>query len=471
MAVCRKEELMGLRRGVRGLVAGVGLVLWLSVGLAAEPAFGADRVAPGQRSNQVPGVKPFPLDLDAGSMSLRAAVSCLEAYGRPSSYARIQALSGACLKFVYDTTEAYEPLRDLFPVDVLKAACRAADLADAHWELDLPMAAVKDLVKREIDKGHPVIAPFLKPDAYHGFFLIVGYDFDAGVFYLQGALRDTVYARVPIPDQWSGPTASPMGWATNPVFVGGDYLQNTEADAGLDRGMIETGIDLMRGGELTYGVHDGERAYMASPGPHTAAFGIPAYRLLAWDVAKTPVVVERDGREEANFGFLWRLDAQLGQLEHDRTYATEAMDFLLSRVSGGKSIDVEALATNMDRTAGEAAALRKIFGDTVPYEVNTVDGMVQYVGGSGSIVLSFAGRDRLIEDLKARGLKALKTRWGPVIVADSPEKRLQARMLVRSLESRERASLAMMEQVVTFIGPDLGVTPPEPTRPTRRRRK
>ncbi|MFZ1946865.1 MAG: hypothetical protein WAW06_04910 [bacterium] len=464
---------MAVRRGVcRPAVAvGLGLVFWLSACMGAGPAAGADRVAPAARSNQVAGVTPFPLDLDSGSMALHAASSLLSAYGRPSSYARIEALSGACFKFVYDTTEAYEPLRDLFPIDVLKAASRAADLADAHWEMDLPIAAVKDLVKREIDKGHPVIAPFLKPDAYHGFFLIVGYDFDAGVFYLQGALRDSVYARVPIPDQWNGPTASPMGWAANPVFVGGDYLENRQEDAGLDKATVVTGIDLLRGGELTYGVHAGEQAYMASPGPHKAAFGIPAYRLLAWDVAKAPIVVEREGSEEANFGLLWRLDAQLSQLEQDRTYAADALDYLASRVSGGKSIDVEAIATNMDRTAGEAAALRKVFWDTVPYEIKTVDGIVRYVGDSGAIVLSFAGRDRLIEDLRARGLKALKTRWGPAIVADSPEKRLKARTLVRSLESRERASLAMMEQVVSYIGPDLGITPPETTGPARRRRK
>jgi hypothetical protein len=147
------------------------------------------------------------------------------------------------------------------------------------------------------------------------------------------------------------------------------------------------------------------------------------------------------------------------------------VDYLVSRVTGGKSIDVEAIATNLERTAGEAAALRKIFWDAIPYEIRTVDDLVRYVEASGSIALSFAGRDRFLEDLKARGLRAMKTRWGPVVFADSPAKRLQARVLVKSMESRERASLAMMEQVVSYIGPDLGITPPEPTGPARRRRK
>ena len=61
--------------------------------------------------------------------------------------------------------------------------------------------------------------------------------------------------------------------------------------------------------------------------------------------------------------------------------------------------------------------------------------------------------------------------WGPVIIADSRDKRLQAKMLVKSIESRERMSLRTMEELINFVGVDLGVTPPEPAGPGRRRNK
>jgi hypothetical protein len=458
----------GIRLRCRGIARTLLVFLILTSGAASLGVADRGKLA---GANTVPLVKPFPMDFDAGSMAIRALGSCFEVYGHWSTYHYLVALSGSGFKFVYDTTDAYEPLRDLFPLDVLRTASDAAGFRDAHWEMDLPITAVKEIVKREVDKGHPLIAPFLKNDAYHGFFIIAGYDFDTGVFYLQGAFRDSNYVTVPIPESWSGPTASPMGWATNPIFVIGDLVEDRDnVDRGTDKAMVTTAISMLKGGTLAYGMHQGERQYMA-PGVHQAAFGLPAYRLLSWDVENRPAVVEQDGKEVANFGLIWRLDAQLGQLNHDRRYAAQAFDYLVSRVAGGKSVEVEQLSANVERTAAEATDLRKIFWDQIPYALNTVDAVAGYVARSNSVVFSFAGRDRLFQDLADRGLKVFRTRWGPVIVSDSPEKRLRAKIMVKSLEARERASMKMMEELVEFIGPDLGIPPPEPRGPALRRRK
>jgi len=453
----------GWRRAARR-----GLSIWILLLLVAAGHLAAAGPAP--RSNTVPGVKAFLPDDDSGAMPLHALGICFEAYGHWSTYYRIVAASGAPFKVVYDTTEAYEPLRDLYPIDVLATASTSSGFPGAHWLLDAPIARVKETVKAEIDRGHPLIAPYLKKDAYRGFVAIVGYDYDANVFYVQGALRDSVYARVPIPKQWDGPTASPLGWATNPVFVLGDIDPQSVGGVGQDKALLATGISMLKGGTLDYGMHSGEKLLVPG-GPSKAAFGIPAYRLLSLDVEKAPLVVAEAGADTVDFGLIWRLDAQLGQLEHDRRYAAMALGYIISRVTEGRSVDAAELVVNVDRTASDVKALRRIFWNQVPYAVSTVDSLIAYIDASPSVVFSIAGRDRYLQDLKDRGYQAFKTRWGPVIIADSRDKRLQAKMLVKSIESRERVSLRTMEELVNFVGVDLGVPPPEPAGPGRRRNK
>lgn len=445
-----------------------GLCVWILLALVAAGHVSA--AGSTTRSNVVPGIKPFAPDEDSGGMALHALGICFEAYGHWSTYYRIVAVSGSAFKFVYDTTEAYEPLRDLYPVDVLATAATASGFPGAHWVLDAPMSKVKETVKAEVDKGHPLVAPFLKNDAYHGFVAIVGYDFDADIFYVQGALRDSTYARVPIPKQWSGPTAGPLGWATNPVFVLGDIDPKMAGDQGQDKMLLASGASMLRGGTLAYGLHGGEAQYMVG-GARQATFGLPAYRLLSLDVAEAPIAITEAGKDTVDFGLIWRLDSQLGQLEHDRRYAAMALNYIVSRVSGGKSVDAGELVINVERTTEDVRALRKIFWNPVPYALNTVDSLAGYVDASKSVVFSIAGRDRLLQDLKDRGYRAFKTRWGPVIVADSHDKRLAAKLLVKSIESRERISLRMMEDLVNYVGVDLGVPPPEPIGPGKRRHK
>ena len=454
-----------------GLSRPLGISILLLILAPCVLAGSGSEAGPATGSNQVIGVKPFPLDLDSGSMALHALATCLEFSGRRSTYDRLVAVSGAGFKFVYDTTEAYEPLRDLYPLDVLKMGANASGFADAHWELDKPIEEVKELVKREIDRGRPMITPFLKSDAYHGFFLITGYDFSDGFFYLQGALRDSVYARVPIPPAWSGPTASPMGWAVNPIFILGGTGEGPQPTTGLDKSIIATGIDMLKGGTLTYGLTEGEMQYLRSPGPHRATYGLPAYRLVSRDIETAGLTVSRNGEDAFNFSFVWRLDSQLGQLVHDRGYAASAVTYLIPRVSSGKSIEVEELVSNIERTVADAKALRKIFWDQIPDTARTAEGVAAYVKGSESMVFSFAGRDRFLEALRDLGLQAFKTAWGPVIVADSPAKRMRAKIIVKSLQSREKASLNMMEEIVGYVAEDLGVQPQEPTGPAKRRKQ
>jgi hypothetical protein len=468
----REGSIVGTRVGTRpkpGRLV-LGLVLITAILLAAGFALGATRNADLKGANRVPGVKPFSRDVGSGSMALHALTSCLGAYGPMPSYYRLVTISGAGFKFVYDTTEAYEPLRDLFPVDVLQTASVALGFTGAHWETGKSIKAMELVIKREVDAGHPLITSNLINDTYHGFAVVAGYDFATGVLLLQGVLGDTSYTSVPIPASWSGPTASPSGWATNPVFVIGEPPAPSEQRLDLDKTMVETGIAMLKGGTLAYGTHPGEAAYLGSPGPHKATYGIPAYRLLAADVGNGALILSRPEGDSLNFALIWRLDSQLGQLEHDRRNAAVGLDYLTSRVAGGKSVAVDALRDNVEKTAADAKEAATIFWDLIPFTVNTVDGIANYVGGSRSIVFSFAGRDALFNVLKDKGFQVFKTPRGPALVADSPWKRLQARIVVKSLESREKVTLHMMEEIVSYIGADLGVPAPEP-KAARRRNK
>ena len=418
----------------------------------------------GGRANQVPGIGPF--SSEGGSMALLALGACLGAYNHSTSFQRLVFVSGAAFTFVYDTTDAYEPLGDLFPVDLLQTACLSFGFPDARWVTGQSVDSVKTLVKSQIDKGHPLIVSFLDRKDHRGFYVIAGYDFDSNVFYLQGGSRDSAYVAVPIPKGWDGPTASPAGWAENPVFTLGEFSpQGQESDNTIDRDAIALGMSLLEGGTVSYGTHPGEAPLMKTPGLREAAYGLPAYRLLSWDVANGDLVVNGEQGEEVNLDLIWRIDNLLRQVQSFRDNAGRSLNFVTSLSSPDRIVDVEALASNLQKTSTEASALRQIFWDMIPRNVTTPDSIAAYVKASRSMVLSFAGHDRFFQDLKDRGLMVFKTRSGPVIVADSPEKRLGAKLLARSLEARDRSSLAGMKEVVTYLAP---AQETQEVRPSRR---
>ena len=427
------------------------ILLLLSSFLALPEGSRAESASGG--AGVIEGIEGFEIDYDSGNMGLYALSSCLKAGGTTVAYYELVGLSRSAFKFVYDSTEAYEPLRDLYPADGLLQAARAKGYPDCHWEMNKSINVVKSLIKQEIDAGRPVVAPFLKHDAYHGFFVITGYDYEENLFYLQGALGlDSGYVSVPIPDYWDGPTASPAGWARNPVFVLGEAEEVLERRGADERKSVKMGIKLYRGGTLEYGTQPGEYEYMESPGPHTAHYGLPAYDVLSADVEKSPVLVERDSGRGVDFGFLWRLDAQLGQLDHDRFHGMTYVRGLARYLRFDERMLLSEVTENFERTVEDVRALRKIFWDPVPDWCTSPQAVDRYINGSSSIVYWVFGREDLAEGLEALGYEMHTTPWGPIVVLDSPDKRLRAKVLVKSIASREKNSLYVMEDIVEHIG-------------------
>ena len=423
----------------------------LTLLLAAPISAGQPQAAP-EGARILEGVEGFPLDYDSGNMGLHALSSCITAARGGSAYYSLIGLSGTAFKFVYDSTEAYEPLRDLYPVDVFRAAANAMGFPGARWEVNTSIDAVKSLIKSEIDSGQPLVAPFLKADAYHGFFVITGYDYDKNVFYLQGALGlDSGYAEVPIPEHWDGPTGSPEGWAVNPVFALGEARMGQEARGGPERRSVETGIRLFEGGTIEYGTHPGEGLYMGRPGPHTASYGLPAYELLSREVEGEPLLVEYGDGEKVNFGFIWRLDAQLGQLQHDRGQGTTYLRGLMRHIDPDYRGLLNEITESFEKVAAEVRLLRRLFWNPVPQWCAGPEDIMRYIEREKSIVY-WIPDDDLAAGLADHGLSAHSTPWGKVLILDSPEKRLRAKVLVKSIATREKNSLYVMQDMVGHIG-------------------
>ncbi len=431
---------------------GAFLMLMVLVCVSDSPGFAKD-------AKILAGVKPFPRDYDSGAMALRALRSCLQSLGIESSYERLVALSHATFLFIYDSTEAYEPLRDSCPIDLLAEVATSLGFVDAHWVVNKPRDEVVSLVKAEIDKGRPVLAPYIDRDLYHGFFIIAGYDVAKGIYYIQGAFDDTTYKAIKIPDEWVGPTLSPLGWARNPVFVLGERISTQAKRRLAEKGAIKAAIGLLEGGEVNYGVHPQELSYIGDQSSHVAKYGLPAYDLLLSDLGSEPLILYRDGNEKLNFGFLWRLDSQLGMLEHNRHYGERSLHQTLTLLPREDAMKFLRVLENCKKMLEDVRTLRGMFWDIVPEEYESAEEVASYINGSRSIVFKTLEDSALLDELKLKGFKVFNSPWGHVVVADSPEKRSEARLVARQLQVRDRENLHIMREIVERIGSTLGPRP------------
>ena len=412
----------------------------------------------------------------AGSMALYALNAIMTSQGKARYYENLLVESGAIFKFVYDTTEAYEPLRDISPVDLLHNAAAANGFPDAHWETGLTMAEVRDLIKHEIDAGRPLITPFLKGDEYHTFNIITGYDYERNELWVQGAFNRRRSFQIPIPDAWDGPTMSPAGWSTNPLFVLGKGSVDSATVTADFTDLIREGIGLLEGGTMEYGRHEGEAAYMLTPGPHLARYGLPAYELLVEDVGEGDLTRVRGGEEELNLGLVWRIDVMVGLLESDRLGCSKFVTFLRRALPADLVTTLLQLSDNYDLTLAEATQLHDAFSQVISDSLIDPGEVVEYVKTSPAVIFRLPDSPGLADNLKSRGLAVYETQWGRVLVDDSHDKRIWAKTKAISLMSREHRSLALLKDIAHYLETGAVAEPPaekaqspaeeEPTRQT-----
>jgi hypothetical protein len=438
---------------------------WVAVAYADVPA--VDTL----RTNRIPGVRPYPQDDLSGSMPLHALEAILQVLKVPCRYADLVPVSGALFKFVYDSTEAYEPLRDACPYDLLRTAANRNGFPNAHWETGLSSDEAEMLIRDEIDSGRPLISSFLKPEAYRGFDIITGYDYDKGVLLIKGGFQRIRAVTVPMPASWDGPTVSPAGWATNPLFVLGDQVQDTTHLKDVYIAMLHEGINLLQGGRLEYGSHEGEQRYMGSPGPHEAWYGLPAYDVLAADVQQRPLIIDRGAGPELDFGLVWRIDVMAGLLEHDRMYGDEFVARLKGLVSEPQTWTLSELLSNFERTTADAAYLHDAFWREVPDSLSEPDQVLAYVDTCKAIVFKIPEVEGLAESLRGQGQSVFETPWGHALVEGSGGRRLEAKLKVIGIKSRERESMDLLRQIADYLEKGAAADEPrmEPVRSQRER--
>lgn len=427
--------------------------LLAAAGLCLANLSAATPQASDSLSGHVEGIKPFPPDHDSGSMAVYAMKSAIGQDFPRATYGYLVGVTCAAFKFVYDSVEVYEPLRDACPVDVLTVGADALGYHEAHWELGLPIEDVKELIRKEIGSGRPVITPYLKPDAYHGFCIVTGYDLEQDVFHLQGAFGpEEVNVTVPVPESWDGPTMSPAGWATNPVFVLGPKADEYQNSAGIAKRVFAEAIRLMQGGTITYGNHPGEAEYMRQAGPHEALYGLPALDLLSADVEHEPLVVDVDGTQAVNFGFIWRIDAQVGQLEHDRLGAAHFIRALSNSVPAERLREVRGVLGAFESISADARELRRAFWHVIPDSLTGYADVSLFMAEAPSLVFRLAADEGLHDDLRADGYGVFRTPWGWVAIDDSHEKRMLAKTVLRRIVVREGHQIERLNLMMEYIG-------------------
>lgn len=90
----------------------------------------------------------------------------------------LSAASGEAFGFTYLGAAIDEPQRDHWPNDIFADAARLYGF-DIQWITGREIDDVKQIVKRAVDAGRPVLTHSLDSREHHGFHLIAGYDYEA----------------------------------------------------------------------------------------------------------------------------------------------------------------------------------------------------------------------------------------------------------------------------------------------------
>lgn len=357
-------------------------------------------------------VPPIPHRNDVGGGALPAVHAVLQALGAQVRYEELLVLSGAAFTFVYDNAPVYEPQRDLTPADTLMLAAQASGYT-GRWVVDRPAAEAVREIAAALAAGRPAIVSIYDDEGRHGFSVVV--DCREGYLTLQGENP----VEVPWPEHWWGAVTGPGAWGACPVFLTEPGAIPAWSPDGRLHRALHRAVSLMSGGWAPYRDCDGSRMYSRVPlAGRRAAFGLPAYDLLLADVG---------GAETAGaFSLLWRLDAQLSQLQHGRTAAAAFLRTLAHPV-----------AQVAEDTCAEGAALAGDLMSRFWYRptrsLSTTADVLSAVACESALVFWLQLPDDELARLSQR-MPVTQTPWGPIAVMDTIPRRREAAALVERLK-------------------------------------
>lgn len=384
----------------------------------------------------IPDVPPFDRNDDAGCMAMLALEAALATQGDSWPAWWLAGMSGDAFKFVYDPGTVFEPLRDRVPVDVLTLASRAAGWA-GHWCLDVPTRDVPALVRESVQRGCPVITPFLGERWYHGMVLIVGIDPSKRQFLLRIARKNdgagSNYETIAIPERWDGPVPGAVAWAGTPLFILDGRISPPNECQLFDQAFARA-AGLHTGAPLPYADHPGAQRYSGPPlAGRSAHQGESALRALREDLA--------DG-EFIDFGRIWRIDAQLGQLHYDRTNAGRFLRAAAGQHHAGRLL-WEA-AQHYEATARIAAQLQAAFWDQRLEQSSDLPGVSAGIGDTSSLVYAVGHLPPVPLASLGHKVPLLEIPWGSAAVVDSPPRRRAVLDMVDRIIDHEECSVALL---------------------------
>ncbi|MBI1907260.1 MAG: hypothetical protein HYS20_13665 [Rhodocyclales bacterium] len=404
-------------------------------------------------------VPSFERNHDAGSMAMLALEATLATQGESRPAWWLAGMSGDAFKFVYDTGAVFEPLRDRVPLDVLTLACQAAGWT-GHWRLAARTGEITALVRASVQRGCPVITPFLGSRWYHGMVLIVGIDDTARQFVLRTAREDSRscagYQTVAMPEHWDGPVPGGVAWADTPLFVLAGRVSPPAPDALLGDALARA-AQLHAGAPLPYADHPGAQRYSDAPlAGRAARQGEAALGALRQDLAEA---------ELGDFALIWRIDAQLGQLHYDRANAAHFLRAVaranpargahfLRAVVGAHPARGPLLEAALcyEATARIAARVQAALWDKQLRQTPDLTGVRTGIDAGTSLVHALGHLPR--EDIAALGrdVAVLETPWGPAAIVDSPRRRQCILDLVDGIIANERRCVAMLQDAARNVG-------------------
>ncbi|MEO2005881.1 MAG: hypothetical protein ABGY41_17495, partial [Candidatus Poribacteria bacterium] len=318
-----------------------------------------------------------------------------------------------------------------------------------EWITDRPIDEVTAVVKREIDAGHPLLTHSLDSRT-HFFLVITGYDYDKGVFLVQGVDRlfsDTEYGEIEIPHGWSGAVPGETFWAKNPIGVVSRAPDAVPTDrTQLARDALRRAIALWEQPSFPFSDYweEGDWAKWASNLPlpdMEQPLGAAAYDALVSDVLNAETITG---------GMIWRLDEQFVIRKYRHLDAARFLREMRSLFSDAEGAVLETVAARFEQTAADGAAFYSMYwGDALTENPPaTSDELRSRMDAAPNLVLGIPDE---IDDEAFAGwddCRVMHHPWGRVVILDTPERRAHVAELARALKAHGQESIDLLRAAV-----------------------
>ena len=399
--------------------------------------------------NIIPGLNRISVEDTYEGKPILSFQEILRHLGTEESEGFLAGISGEAFVFSYKDAQIDEPQREHWPHDIFARAARELGYS-LEWIVEQPSEEVKRIVREQIDQGYPVLTHSLDESSYHGFQIIVGYDFEKEIFYLQTADRHDHqdYVEAPIPEEWIGAVPGPLFWVHNPLG-----LIAPDPDAGeFDRRQI-----VLRAMQRAVELWEMESFPFAAPGEDKS--WVPWTGGLDLNEERAPIsaaayaAVERDitRMERLEFPLVWRIDAQFCRLIYIRKDAARFLEEVESLFSSASREEIAAAAALFKEVSEGAADFFSCFWNrdlhADPPEERAA--LLQRIDASSALVMWLPESVTEEEMVGRPDFRFSGSPWGNIVIVDTPERRQHAISLLHQLKVKDEKAFGLLRKIAS----------------------